>query len=467
MKRKVEIKDIDRFKPKLYADLYIPSWVNGYSVAMEYVYNWFLSKFDNGFFRTIHIVGKHPFDDFRRFEYGDYIKREKPALSIGANIEFESEFDNIDIHQFGIDGYLKKTDYHRSFFKDPVRKLYIGHVSEAMTITFPIRMRFDTKAEQLDVYNRMRIVFRIGCTETIDTDIDYHVPYELMASLAKDVGFSIGEDGRINYPYKFLIYLNRYSQIPFMYKLRYINGHHEFFIRMNNMPLHLNTTQHPNPDDGEQEGQTSSNYHIDFEVKMILPVPKFYVYYAEWKSHTDVHISPSKGVTIYSMRVFDIPEANHKGWVQYGTSNYLKDSTEKYVKEIDIDALFRAPVDRDVDVSLSDLIDDAVNIGISPDAFIDIQVYTNDLAVSKGKLPSSVDWTTRKIILPDNVVNSYFYLVIYVDRLYVNTKIIDINGLYKTRSRITNSKKHDIQDDSTYIKNSKREIKPPHVDDRY
>ena len=40
MKRKVEIKDIDRFKPKLYADLYIPSWVNGYSVAMEYVYNW-------------------------------------------------------------------------------------------------------------------------------------------------------------------------------------------------------------------------------------------------------------------------------------------------------------------------------------------------------------------------------------------------------------------------------------------
>ena len=167
------------------------------------------------------------------------------------------------------------------------------------------------------------------------------------------------------------------------------------------------------------------------------------------------------------MRVFDIPEVNHKGWVQYGTSNYLKDSTEKYVKEIDIDALFRAPVDRDVDVSLSDLIDDAVNIGISPDAFIDIQVYTNDLAVSKGKLPSSVDWTTRKIILPDNVVNSYFYLVIYVDRLYVNTKIIDINGLYKTRSRITNSKKHDIQDDSTYIKKSKREIKPPHADDRY
>lgn len=468
MKKKIEIKDMDRFKPKLYADLYIPSYINGLSVAMEYVYNWFLDKFPENFFKTIHVVGKHTFDDFRRFEYGEYVKRERPAMSIGANIEYENDFNNIDIHQFGIDGYIKKTDYHRSFFKDPIRKLYLGHVSEAMTINFPIRLRFATKAEQHDIYKRMMIMFRIGCTETVDVDIDYHVPYELMVSLARDVGFSINEDtGMINYPYKFLVYLNNYSQIPFIYKLRYINGTHEFFIHMTNLPLHMDMTSHPDPDEGEQEGQTSTNYNIDFTVKVIIPVPKFYVYYAEWKSHNDVYVSPTHGHTVYSLRVFDIPEVNDKGWVQYGTSNYLKEENEQYVKYIDIDPLFRAPVDRKVDISLNDLIEDSMEIGISPSSFIDIQVYTNDLTVSKGKLPTSMDWKNKRIVLPDNTLNSYYYLVIYTDRSYVNNKIIDIEGLYKSRSRITPSKKDPVKDDSTYIKTSKQQPRKIHNDDNY
>lgn len=439
-RKKIQIVDRDRFCPKLYADLYIPSYVNGYSIAMEYMHNWFVSKFPKDFFKTIHIAGKHMFDDFRRFEKGEYIKREKPALSIASSIQYETEFDNIDIHMLGIDRYMMKTRYQRSFFKDPIGKRYLGMQQEIMQVNFTLRCRFSTRAQQMDIYKRMQLAFRIGCTETIDTDMDFHVPYELMLDLANDAGYC-DENKAMKDPYEFLTYLNRHSQVPFLYKLRYINGKYEYFIRMNNIPIYLDMRNKPDPDDGEQEGQTSSNYNIDWQVSMKLVVPKFYAYYTEEKCVGTIHVNDT-GINVYSMRIFDIPEINNRGWVQYGTSNYQKDEGEEYVKEMDIALLFKAPVDNKVGISLDDLIEDSIQNGVSPSSFIDIDVYTNDLMANNGKIPVRIDWKDRKIVLPDKISESYYYLAIYIDRLYVNNKIIDTNSIYK--NRIQKSKRSEI-----------------------
>lgn len=437
-REKIEFVNIDRFKPLLYADLYIPSWVNGYSIAMEFVHNWFLSKFHNdNYFKTVHIIGKHTFEDFRRFEFGDYAKREKPALSIGGTIQYDYNFENIDLHLLGIEGFVKKTNYQKSFFKNPVKKLYLGLVPEVMAVDFVLRCRVDTRSEQLDLYKRLELLFRIGCTETMDVDMNFHVPYKLMRDLARDSGYDVQNDV-IMEPYDFLKYLNQYSQVPFLYKLRYINGKHEYFIRMNNMPLYLDTRNSLDPDDGEQEGQTSTNYHIEMRVGIKIPVPKFYIYYAEGKEYSNIITNSSDGVDVYSMKVFDIPEVNSKGWVQYGTSNYLKDENEESVKNIDISELFTAPVDTRVGISLDDIISDALLFGISPSTFIDIQIYTNDMVVT-GKLPIDVDWENRTITLPDNMKDNYYYIVIYTELGYINSKIIEKSESYK--SRITDSKK--------------------------
>ncbi len=443
-KEKIEIRDIDRFKPKLYADLYVPSWVNGYSLAMDFVHSWFLSKFPKNFFKTVHVAGKNIFDDFRRFEYGDYVKREKPAVVFTSTINYENEFSNLDLHMFGIERYMMKTDYQRSFFKDPIKKLYLGQASEAMEINFNIRVRFNTRAQQLDWYKRMELLFRIGFTSTIDTDMDFHIPYDLMVDLANDAGFAIDENGTIVSPYDYLLYLNQHSQIPFLYKLRYINGKYEFFIRMNNLPLYLDTRNKLDPDDGEQDGQTSTNFNIDFPIRVIIPVPKFYIYYAEGKVSSDIYVDQSS-TNVYSMRVMDIPDINAKGWNMYGTSNYLREKDEEWVREIDITELFKAPVDRKVGIDLNDLIEDSIQSGISPDTFIDIQVYTDDTLVENGKLTVSMDWENRKIILPENK-NSYFYLIIYTEQGYINSKIIDINRVYKNRITLSKQDPHVVDE---------------------
>lgn len=436
-----EVTHQDRFKPKLYNTLYIPSWVNGYSIGLEFIYNWFLSRFPDKYFRTIHILGKHPFDDFRRFEYGEYVKREKPAVSIGSSIQYDFDDNNLDIHLFGIDGYMRRSNLQRSFFKDMINKLYVSFTAEVMQLTFNFRCRFETRAEQLDAYKRIEIMFRFGCTETIEADMDFHIPYELMCDLAQDAGFDVeaqkplGE--KITDPYGFLSYLNSHSQIPVLYKLRYINDKHEYFIRMRNMPIHLDMRNKPDADEGEQEGQTSNNFNIEMQFVMRLPVPKFYVYYNELHPEQKTVVQPSNGINIYSMRVLDIPDVNSKGWTQFATSNYLKDENEKLVQSIDITSLFDAPVNgANRDVSLQTLINDAIKVGISPSMFIDIKVFTNDLQTDKGLLLTNMDWEHNKILLPKNTFNSYFYISIYLDQKYVNDMMIDKQRMYRSRVKI-------------------------------
>ena len=197
-------------------------------------------------------------------------------------------------------------------------------------------------------------------------------------------------------------------------------------------------------DDGEQDGQTSHSYHIEMSVSLRVPVPKFYVYYDEGKiANSIAAVEPDKNdIGIYSMKVFDIPEINHKGWVQYGTANFIKEKDQKFVEEIDITELFKAPVGTNIGTSLDDLITESIHLGISPSRFIDVAVYTNDMNVN-GRMPAEMDWENRKIILQDKTINSYFYLSVYTDNLYVNDRILEKDRAYD--SRISHAAQKDIE----------------------
>ncbi|MBR1987871.1 MAG: hypothetical protein IKA36_02405, partial [Clostridia bacterium] len=267
---------------------------------------------------------------------------------------------------------------------------------------------------------------------------------ELMVRMAKDLNHTVDENDNIVDPYRFLRYLNSYSQIPFMYKLRYINGRREFFIRMKNIPIYMDMKNKMDIDDGEQDGQTSHSYHIEMSVSLRVPVPKFYVYYDEGKiANSIAAVEPDKNdIGIYSMKVFDIPEINHKGWVQYGTANFIKEKDQKFVEEIDITELFKAPVGTNIGTSLDDLITESIHLGISPSRFIDVAVYTNDMNVN-GRMPAEMDWENRKIILQDKTINSYFYLSVYTDNLYVNDRILEKDRAYD--SRISHAAQKDIE----------------------
>ena len=181
----IDVVDIDRFRPSLKCDLFIPSYVHSLSIATEFIYNYVLSRFPDSFFETIHVSGKHPFEDFRRLQKGDMVKRENPSVALSYSIQYDFDDNNLDWNLLSTSKYLKRSQWQRSFFKCPRRGLYLGMDLEAMMINYNFRFRVNTRAEQLDLYNRLRKVFRLGCTETRDIDCDFHLDRDMMTTIAK------------------------------------------------------------------------------------------------------------------------------------------------------------------------------------------------------------------------------------------------------------------------------------------
>ena len=423
----VDIVNIDRFRPSLKCDLFIPSYVHSLSIATEFIYNYVFSRFPQDYFKTIHVAGKHPFEDFRRLEKGNLTVRENPAASLTYSIQYDFNDNNLDYNLLSVNKYLKKSQWQRSFFKCPSRGLYVGMDLEAMMINYNFRFKVYSRAQQLDLFNRLRKVFRLGCTETIDIDCDFHLDKSMTLAIAKEAGFNIDTStGEVLDPWNFTRFLNAHSQMPILYKLRLINQKYEYFLRMRNLPVHLDFQNPLDVDDGSQNGMTTTDFTVEFQIAMRFPAPRTFALYNEGKWHHGISVESNEGIKVYSMKVLDIPEENLKHWPMYGHSDYMAEEDETVVESIDIRELFKAPVDIKVDTSLDDIIQDAIDQFINPDTFIEIAVYTNDLAINgTGRIPVLMDWEHRKIKLPHGITDRYFYLAIYIDREYVNSKVVE------------------------------------------
>ena len=130
--------------------------------------------------------------------------------------------------------------------------------------------------------------------KTIDLDMDIHLPYDLMVKLAKAAGFicddSVNES--ILDPWGFVQYLNAHSQLPILYKMRYINSKHEFFVTQRSTVNPLDV------DEGESDGQLMTNFNVSMQVEMRLPVPKCFLFYNEGKIESSVAVEPDDGINI-------------------------------------------------------------------------------------------------------------------------------------------------------------------------
>lgn len=424
----LNIVNVDRFRPSLKCDLFIPSYVHSLSIATEFIYNYVLSRFPKNYFATIHVSGKHPFEDFRRLQKGNFPIRDNPAVAISYTVQYDYNDNNIDMNLFSTNKYLKKSQWQRSFFKCPHKGVYLGMDLEAMMINYNFRFRVSTKAQQLDLFNRIRKVFRLGCTETVDIDCDFHLDNDMIIEMAKASGFMVdAANTEVSDPWNFTRFLNQYSQMPILYKLREINQKYEYFLRMRNLPVHLDFQDQLDVDDGNQIGMIQNNFMIEFQIAVRFPAVRTFALYDEMHTQEFIKLEKDDAIKVVSMKVFDIPEENYKHWPIYGHSNYTSDNNDgECIESIDITELFKAPVDIKVSTSLDDLIQDAINQFINPDVFIEVAIYTNDLAIDgTGRLPIQMDWKNRKIILPSNTPNTYFYIAIYIDRGYVNEKIIE------------------------------------------
>lgn len=397
---------------RLYSSLTLPSYVHGYSVAIEYMYNWFRRRFSSDYFKGgIYIDAKNVLDEYKQL-WPTNIKRENPRARIVPTVDTDFDREDIDVYIAPPELLLRRSHFLDSFFKDYDKNMYLGFASRAMRMNFNFKVRVNSRAKQLDLLNQMELYFRIGSTQFEYISVDFHIPKNLILYIAERAAFKI-VNGEVYDTMGFLHYLNQHSDLPILFKLRAINQKPEYFIRLNNIMAHISTKDKLQKDDGERDGKLDFNFHVEMEATLTMLVPHFYTLYDEVDlSHKlETKAIENGAVAVYSINVVDPPKVNEKGWNQAAITSY---STDEGDTELDLKPIFSG------DNILTRSIHHDMTKGISPDNFIDIKLFSNHDISKQYRI--KMDWKnyTAKFLdgpVPEDVIQ----IVMYYDRDYINS----------------------------------------------
>lgn len=432
--------DMDAFKTRnsktLYRSICVPSTTQAYSLCVEFMKRWFLSKFPQDTFKSVYVEGKNIYDDFRSLDKTALLKRQKPALTITPSISWDFNNENVDSYPYGMDLYVQTGKFKESFFSYPPNNSYMGIGMETILMPFNFRIKLETRAQQLDMYKFIKMACRVGFTCGEDVDLDFHLPYTLMIQIAKDNGFQtqskkISEDKDeyeeiiCNVP-EFLRWLNKYSSLPFLYKFRTLNGKNEFFLKMRNMYVHIRP-ENLSADDGEREGQLSNNFTIEMSAEVRFPAPKMYAYYSD-HSHKlqtvyGAWYQPNGPVSsCYTFKGAVIPDLNRYKWPLFMSTTYEEDDEEKLYKPLEINLTELLEGD------IGNCIADCLSKSISPAIFCELIFYNGGEYVN-GKM----DWETLTFTSTNPIRSLGTYIGVYVDNNFVADYLLKDNKRYETR----------------------------------
>ena len=432
-KRAAILDSFASYRPKLYKSLQLPSYVHAYSLAIEYMTNWYLREFPDNFYKTVHINGKHVLDDWQHFN--DYnIKREKPMLAVVPTLNTDWDRENLDQYLGGKDIMLKRSEAQTSFFRDYDNNQFLYLQMREMEMNFNFRSRVNTRSQQLDLYNKLELWFRIGATQQDYLSADFHIPYEMIMNVARDADFAI-KDNKIVDIVSFMNYLNQHSDLPIVFKMRAINQKPEFFVRVKGLRAHITIRDMLQLDDGERDGKLDTNFHVDMQCILRIPIPHFYAYLSEDPIKVTIPITEVKpNIGIYTIENLIFPKENNKHWLLIAQTSY---SCEEGEKEIDLSEIFK-----NKDWNVNKVIDYYNKLGVNPNTFIEVGVW---LAGAKhwNRRPKNIechmDYTTMKLYLDEPVYDKDILdFGIYCDMNMVNATVVNMEKI--NESRITPEK---------------------------
>ena len=412
---------------RLHSDLIVPSYVHGYSLGIEIMQKWFLGKFEKGYFdrQNVYINGKHVLDDYKQFNKNT-IKRNRPMVAIVPSVDYDFDREFLDTYLGDPALFLRRSSYQQSFFRDDERDQYLGISFQGIRMNFGFKIRVNTRAQQLDLLEKMKLRFRIGATQSFYVSVDFHIPKDIMISIAKAAGFEVNEETKtIKDVMEFVSYMNRHSDLPILFKMRAINQKPEFFLRMRDQYIHIACKDKLSPDDGERDGQLDHNFHIEMAAVLTMPVPHFYVHYSNeyLTGSTTIHEgSDDSRVGLYSFNAFQIPDYNERGWGQYALTSYLCDKGEKY---IDMSEVFSGNTNLDKIMKFNQ------ERFISPKSFIEIKVYRHEDSACLVK--TDMDFDNKRLNFLEEMDEEAVSIVMYADREYVNDTITTVEKYNESR----------------------------------
>lgn len=402
---------------------------HNYALCIDYIRKWFMEKFEKDYFNFVHLDGSHVFGEINRLskeQIISHIKSDHAILTISPTIDESYDRERIDMNLFGLDQYINTTKIDKAFFQDPINNKYIMMKMDMIKMGFSFKVKVPSRAMQLDLYNYMKLAFRMGLSETKDVDSDYLIPYPLILSIAKDCGFEIKDD-RIAHPIRLLTYLNSRSYVPILYKRSNISDKEEYFIRMTNLPVHIKLDD-MTKDDGDKKGHLTDNFGIEMNITVRFPSMQLYVYFSKTETKfvpQDKAVYNINNTLVMALhQTDDPPPVNDNGWNLYIRTDWEEDDYGSI--RINMDELFEG--------ELRMMIENHKKRFVSPAVFMDIQLFNDGTKVN-----SYMNWDDMTLECDARVRKLISTIAIYIDLDYLNTQRMERYDDHQKQQRVNYS----------------------------
>lgn len=400
---------------QLKTNLIVPPKYQSYSLAIEYMTNWFYKKFPEHFFHHKYLDASHIMDQFRKLRTRDLIVINKPAGHIAVDEDTSFNRNNIDLYNLGATLYSNRAMITDSFFIDREKNIYISFVPRQIKLNFNFSIRVNTKSIQDDVAEMCEMVFRSGGSQKHFIDADFPLPKELIGQLACDLGMC---DENHKYDvYKMLSYLNMHSKLAFLYKFNAATNGMDYFLRIPNFLVHIITSP-VTKDQAVYKNMSATDFIVRFSTEVRFPALKFFVYYS-MKKRESIHSLTQLDANsfLYGItNLCNIPHTNEKGWPWNFRSDYTLESEDELYK-------FKNKELITIDIShlsgeIRDVIEYTKSIALNPGVFIDIKAF-NYLHY----IPLDINWENMKITFLEPLESHVIYFFFYVDNEYLHNSI--------------------------------------------
>lgn len=411
----------------MHTSVTLPSQYQSYAICVEFAKHWFVSKFKDNYFNSVYVDGTHSFDEFRKFSTIDSkLRKTNPLLAIVPVIDMTHNRTWIDSTP-EIPMMLRRSRIEGTFFNDVEKGLHMQLIFKTILMNFTYKMRVNTRAEELDLVEFIKLKHRAGWTETQNIDLDVHIPKPIMQQLAFDLGMVVDDNGKITEPMRLVEYINKHSYLPCVYKLRCSTGNNEFFLRVPNCTAHIKSEM-PEMDDGERQDMVTTNYNIEFRIEVEMTAPYCYTYFSQHDHPYIIKTNPHYGgydkIAVMAAMQTIIPKMNCNGWEQYTTTEYdIDDEDIGTCIEMDFHDLFAGS-------DILRVIDYTKAMSISPSIFMDFKIFNDGL-----ERAYELDWQTLKCKVCSPATTNRFPIGIYCDRSYINDTLIYLKELDTSASK--------------------------------
>ena len=260
--------------------------------------NWLINLFPENTFKTIHVSSKAGHRQLRSTPR-EFLKKQRPMFIIRPRIEWEPGeifLGGSLLTERALDQYAAWGETNlQPFMYDQNKKFAVKYQMNRDVINFDVILVWSAGMQQIDMAKYLRNAVRWNTPMFISTCLESFLPRDMMEMISKCIGIPIYDcNGSVRH---FLDYLNGHSMYPITYKLMGKRNQDEFYRYY---PVNLDVTlQDFQTNDGDKNGQVTTNYQISFTVRCEFNSTGFYyIFSKEIKDRSIIPAPTSDGTLV-------------------------------------------------------------------------------------------------------------------------------------------------------------------------